>query len=212
MGFDNKDKEEQKEKILDQARQMFMRYGIRSVTMDDLAKELGISKKTIYQFFKDKNELVNLFTARICSDDQKVITEFETKAKNAIEFVLKVSDYFNGIYANSNPAVIYDLEKYYPEAHQIHEDFDNKTMSEVMQRNIEWGIKDGLYREDIDPEFVSILWKQMLEWASDVRVFPPEKHNLWQTHIKMVDFMMRGMVTLKGFQLMEDYQKQSIKE
>jgi len=208
MGLEIKEKDEIKDKILDQAHDMFMRYGIRSVTMDDIAKELGMSKKTIYQYFKDKNELVNLFITRLGETEYQIIKSIETEAKDAIDFILKVSAHFNSLYANSNPSMVYDLEKYYPEARKMQQEFEEKISLEVMQKNIEWGIKDQLYRKEVDVEFVSLLWMRMFELACDEKTFPPDKFNLWETHNKLMDFMMRGLITLKGFQQLEEYQNQ----
>ncbi len=208
MESENKEKDEIKEKILEQAHSMFMRYGIRSVTMDDIAKELGMSKKTIYQYFKDKHDLVNLFVLRLNQSEHQIIKTIEADAKDAIGFVFKVSSYFNNLYSNSNPAVVYDLEKYYPEARKIQQNFDEDVKNQVLQRNIEWGIKDEFYRKELDVEFVSLLWMRMIEWACDEKAFPPDRFNLWETHHKIIDFMMRGLVTLKGFQQLEAYQNQ----
>ncbi|GAB4399343.1 MAG: TetR/AcrR family transcriptional regulator [Microscillaceae bacterium] len=201
-----REKEEVKEKILDQAREHFRRYGIRSVSMDDIAKELGMSKKTIYQHFKDKDDLVCQFIARQMEMEYQDLKALAENAQDAIDAVLKMSGYFKELYSNVNPALIYDLEKYHPNARQVEKHYEETFFRQMMVENLRKGMADGFYRAEIDPEFVSIMWMRMMEWVCDPDAFPPQQYDIWDTHLRLVEMIIRGIVTLRGFQILEEHQ------
>jgi len=108
--------DEKKLEILERAAAVYMKYGIKSVTMDDLARELGISKKTIYKFFSDKNELVSAIISMKVEMEQAVCSGCAQHAENAIESMMSVTKVVTENIGNINPTVFYDLEKYHSEA------------------------------------------------------------------------------------------------
>ena len=129
---------------------LFMKYGIKSVSMDDVSRELGISKKTLYQYFKDKDELVTKVVehhAELLSGEMfKMVSE----NANAIEQLLQVSKFVSQYLKNINPSVTYDLKKYYPQIWKNVNLNNRDYIFNQIKQNMINGIKEGLYRSDIN--------------------------------------------------------------
>ncbi|MDB5145664.1 MAG: hypothetical protein JWQ66_4377, partial [Mucilaginibacter sp.] len=106
----------QTERIISGGEELFLKAGIKSVTMDDIAKHLGMSKKTIYQFFKDKNELVFALVRKKLQDDEDQMCAIISKSGNVIEEMINMMKCSEEIFSRINPIVIHDLQKYHPEA------------------------------------------------------------------------------------------------
>ena len=111
--------EEKESAILDQVRKLFMRYGIRSVTMDDISRELKISKKTLYKFVTDKQDLVVKVMTAECKGDECLFTKITADSKNAIDELLNITVHLGQKVQEIHPSIHFDLEKYYPDAWEI---------------------------------------------------------------------------------------------
>ena len=204
MSLNIKENTEVKDKILDAATNLFWRYGTRSVTMDEIAKEIAVSKKTIYQYFKDKNEIVCLVVERKHDKQMKEMKALEESAENAIEAILKVSDFMGETFAKANPSLMLDTKKYHPEAWALHKDRRDKIL-DTIKENIRWGIKDGLYREDLPLDYLAVLRIEQVELAFNAQKFNSDQYDLVKVQISFLEHFIRGLVTLEGFQLLETY-------
>ncbi len=135
--------------------EMFKSYGIKSVTMDDVARELGISKKTLYQYFKDKSELVGIILQREFEQKAKEFSKAMDNKPNAIEEVFGYFKVQMELLVNHKPNFMYDLKKYYP----IHfEEFNKRKHSRMLDsilKNLKRGKKEGLYRKDLNEELIT---------------------------------------------------------
>ncbi|MBR9860143.1 TetR/AcrR family transcriptional regulator [bacterium] len=149
---------ETRDLIIKKAESIFMRIGIKSVSMDDLARELGMSKKTIYQHFKDKRELVNTVFDNHLSNDKDVCNTCFEEATNAIEQVLEMSKYVHKSLEGMNPAVMYDIQKYYPNCWQKFQNFTTEFIFKNIKQNIIQGRKEGLYRENFNIDIVASIY------------------------------------------------------
>lgn len=107
-----------KERILEKAHELFNRYGLRSVSMDDIAAQAGMSKKTLYQYFTDKEELVNGVFNAIIEENKSHCCYSQKVAHNALLEVFQAFDQVQEMFANMNPAILYDMEKYHPQTFQ----------------------------------------------------------------------------------------------
>src|ERR1700744_2493142 len=141
---------EQIERIIRGGEELFMQAGIKSVTMDDIARHLGMSKKTIYQFFKDKNELVIALIKMKLQDDECQMAEIISGSGNVIEEMINMMKCSEEMFARINPIVIHDLQKYHPEAWKQFQDFKMKVLVQTMEDLLEKGTKQGYIRPDID--------------------------------------------------------------
>ena len=143
--------------------QLYNKYGIKSVTMDDVARELGISKKTLYQFVHDKAELVDKVISFNTVKHREAIYDIVKKGYNAIEELLKVNEYMNVMMKEQNPTLDYDLKKYYPELHARLLDESRKRMWDSIRQNLKKGQDEGLYRKDMDIDIISKIHMTRLE-------------------------------------------------
>lgn len=209
MHSEVKEKEEVRQKILTQAQELFMKYGIRSVTMNDIAKELGMSKKTIYKYFNDKNEIVTLVTEQQCARDMADIIRLQEEARDAIDAILKISVHFRKVYENMNPSMIYDMEKYHPNAWKVSEKKRDVAILEQFTGNMRRGIEEGLYRSGINIELLSRMHIKQMELASNEKIFPPDQFDFLDIHLEIVEHFIRGIVTREGFEKLESYQNLS---
>lgn len=193
---------ELKDRILQKAEELFFTLGFKSVTMDDIASELGISKKTIYQHFEDKNTLVAAVTEYAIDNEHCRDLELIQKASNPIEEILLSTQMMRDMLANVNPAIFHDLQKYYPAAWQKY--LSNKDrFKEIVIKNLIAGKEQGYYREDIDVEILARLRIETVDLAFNVHVFPTKEFNLLNTQLEFIKHFIRGIVTEKGLKAYE---------
>lgn len=199
---------EPKERISLKAEELFMQFGIRSVSMDDIAHSLGMSKKTLYQYYADKDELVN---AMIRNHIQQMETDCEScreQANDAIHEIFITMERIVDELSNMNPMVLYDLEKFHYKAFQHFKEHKDKYLVKIVRNNIEWGISQGLYREDVNVDVMSKFRLESMMIPFNVSVFPPGKYNLATTSEMIIENFIYGLATIKGHQLIQQYNEQ----
>jgi TetR/AcrR family transcriptional regulator, cholesterol catabolism regulator len=196
---------EVRERILKAAEELFMKFGIRSVTMDEIASELGISKKTIYLHFEDKDAIVHeVATARMmCEKD--ICEEIYEKASNPIDEVCREIEMLKTHAGALNPVVIYDLKKYYPKTWQLFQQHKQTIFLEITKRNLKEGVEQGLYRSEINIDILSRLRMEEIDFAFDQSVFPHEKYSQFEVHKTFIDHFLRGVITEKGLEIYQKY-------
>lgn len=189
--------------ILLKATEMFLAQGYKTVTMDDIASELSISKKTIYQYYSSKPELIEKSLAYL---NQKFIEQLEiTIAKNhgAIEEIVMSHEDIDKIFAIDTSASLYQLNKYYPKVCEKQKAFHRKKYLHIIQRNLEKGIKEGVYRNNIDIEYVSRFHLASVCAIDDIEYFPIEEFDQKEIHSQHLEYHIRSIATEKGIQLFE---------
>jgi AcrR family transcriptional regulator len=197
---------EVKERILKAAEELFMQYGFRSISMDDIARHICVSKKTIYQFFQDKDEIVNITVRRHFDKEREVCHHMIfNNAENAVDELMLVSKFVKANAMNINPAVIFDLQKYHPTAWQILKEFKQEFILQQILRNMRQGVEEGLYREDIDIEVLARLRLEEVQLGFDSSLFPPAQFDLYNTQMQLLEHFIRGIVTEKGLALFNQY-------
>ena len=201
----NKKVLETPKRILEKASELFMRYGIRSISMDDIAKDLAISKKTIYQYFKDKDTLVCAVADAHFEQDKCDFKSIQDNATDALEEMITMSQHIKATFVNINPVAFLDLQKYHPRSWRIFEKYKKEFIIKSLEDNLRRGIKDGLYRDDINVEALAILRVTEVELAFDPDLFPAQRFNFRDLQVQFIEHFMRGIVTPKGFQILEDY-------
>src|SRR4051812_44322398 len=140
---------EVKERILTKAADLFMRYGIRSITMDEIATQLGISKKTIYQFFTDKDEMVSAVIDQEINKNENECIQFRQDAENAVHQLFLALESLEEMLKYTNPLMLYDLEKHHPRTYRKIKDYKYQFLYRTILENLEWGINEKIYRDDI---------------------------------------------------------------
>ncbi|MBC7948824.1 MAG: TetR/AcrR family transcriptional regulator [Chitinophagaceae bacterium] len=199
---------EAKERILVKAEELFMKYGIRSVSMDDIANNLGMSKKTLYQYYADKDELVDAVVEGHISEIQVDCIGCKTDARDAIHEIFIMMERIMEEFNNMNPMLLYDLEKFHFKAYQRFRDHKDKFLARIIAANIEWGIQDELYRSDISIDVMSKFRLESMMIPFNVSVFPPGKYNLAETSEKIIQHFVYGLATIKGHKLIQKYNEQ----
>jgi len=201
---------EVQERIKLKADELFRRFGIRSVTMDEIASQLGISKKTIYQCYGDKNELVDAVTREEISFSQERCQLDMSASENAIDEIFRVMEFVEIMFRNMNPNMVHDLEKYHPKAYGIFMEHKNKFLYDMIRKNIDRGIREGLYRPEINTEIMTRFRLESMMLAFDVGMFSPSTFSLLQVQQEILEHFLYGLATLKGYKLILKYKKQRL--
>lgn len=198
---------ETKERILQGAEELFFRYGIKSVTMDDIAKHLAISKKTIYQFFEDKNELVETLMSIGLKKDECEFRQIQKDSENVIVEVFNMMKHMGNMFSKVNPNIFYDLQKYHPKAWLQFKEFKHNCMARMVEDSIERGIREGLVRTDLNAKVLARLRIEQVEMGFNSEVFPPDKFKLLDVQLAMIDHFLHGICTLKGHKMINKYKE-----
>lgn len=191
---------EKKLEILERASLVYMKYGIKSITMDDLARELAISKKTIYQFFKDKNDLVRSIIEVKIEMDQALCMNCVQQSDNAIDDLINISRMVVEQVGNINPTVFYDLKKYHQDAYEVLQKHKWEFVLSIMRNNLERGIKEGIYRDDIDIEVVARFYVFCTDMITSGDAFPWPEFGFERLFMEMIRYHIYGIANEKGIQ------------
>ncbi|WP_162796343.1 TetR/AcrR family transcriptional regulator [Pedobacter namyangjuensis] len=204
---------EVKEYIVEEADKLFCQYGFKSVTMDDIAKHLGISKKTIYQHFSDKNELVNILIEDRLNCQECLTQESAKNADNAVEEIFYSLVSMNQSLANMNPKMFYDLQKYHPQAWIFFKEFKEKALGKSIRKNLERGITEGVYREDIKIDILTQLRLDHVEIIfNNHSHYIMDKYNIAQVMIEITEHFLYGICNDKGLNLLKNYKQQTLEK
>lgn len=195
-----------KSRILFKGTQLFFRYGIKSVTMDSIASELGISKKTIYQHFPDKDSMVLQVVECFIEEDLKKWEDLDAKYSNVIEKMFKSFEMLKEMLENMNPRLLYEIQKYFPQAFQKFIQYKEETTIKKIQLDFSRGIQEGYFRSDIDVELLARLRMAEVDLAFNPDFYPNNKLSLFETQLTFSDIFMRGILTEKGLKLYNSYQ------
>ena len=193
------------ERILEKARDLFFRYGLRNVTMDRIAQELGISKKTLYASYDKKKTIVKKITDEFIQCQEQEMTQLEQDSSNAIEELIGIMHNINRIFESMDFHIVYDMQRYFPESWNLFEIHKNEFIHKSLINNLENGQKQGLYREDIHVDIIAKLRLEQIQITMDPTKFPPEKYDVKEIHKQSLIQYMHGISTLKGHQLINTY-------
>lgn len=202
---------EPQERIVNKAHELFMRYGVRSVSMDEVANHLGMSKKTIYQFYADKDALVEDVIDIEINSSEAECTRHKQHSENAIHEVFMAVDMLLDLLTKMNPAVIFDIEKYHPKAFKKYLDYKNKFLLAIIRENIEWGKTEGLYRMEINSDIITRFRLASTFMVFNPDLFPPGKHSIGAVITEMTDNYLYGLASAKGQRLIQKYKQQRLK-
>ncbi len=194
--------------IIEKIRYMFLRYGIKSVTMDDISRELGISKKTLYQHVSDKTELVEK-VIELEFEHRKIDYEaILSKNLNALEEMFEIISYTLSMLKDFSPTADYDLKKYYPElALKITEARQNVISSSVLS-NIEKGKKENLYRNDFQADIISRFCVSRFEAFLSSELFSRDEIISSQFINELFTYHIRGIANDNGLKKLEAIKKE----
>ncbi len=194
-----------KERIVVQASEMFIKSGIKAITMDDISRETGVSKRTIYEIFSDKDDLLRSCIGHMDAKFRKEKEDAQAKAKNIIDLVFTFIKI--GVKAINivNPLFNSDLKRYHysiwKETYQMSSEMHRSHIQKVITR----GIDEGLFRSNIDVGIVGMLLSEQLRIMSDENIFPSVRFSKAVIFENIVINFFRGIATKKGLELIEKY-------
>ncbi len=193
-----------KDTILKKSGEIFLKFGFKSVTMDDIANELAISKKTIYKFFKNKEELVEETVTYMHETMHTEVLKIYGLGHNAIKENFEVKKVFSGFMQNSDDSPIYQLKKYYPKTHDKMMSQEFCMFEDCLMSNIEKGIKEGLYRADIIEDQVTKFYFSLIMSVHDSNLYTYNKNTISKLELNVLEYHTRAIATEKGIKVLEE--------
>ena len=198
------------ERIIEGAVELFAQAGIKSVTMDDIARHLGMSKKTIYQHFADKNDLVIALMRKKLQDDKEYMDSVTGKGENVIAQMFKMMKCSEEMFARMNPVLMHDLQKYHPEAFKEFQKFKSEVIIITLEGLLYQGINEGYIRPELDVKIMARMRMAQIEAGFNAAVFPPAEFNAWKVQQQFLEHFNYGICTLMGYKLLNEYQTNTV--
>ena len=195
------------ERILLKARDLMLQTGIRQVTMDDLATQLGISKKTIYQFYQDKDDLVKAVVDFELKYHHQLCQHCEANADNAVHEMFLMMETMKELTKTMNPGTMMELEKYFPAAFDIIKNHKEDFFLSLIKQNLIKGIEQGVYRNTIDVEIISKYRLETIFIPFNLNAFPISKFDPIKVHTQLMEHFVYGLMTEKGYEIMLQYKQ-----
>lgn len=184
-----------KEKIISKASEMFLKLGFKSITMDDIAGEMCISKKTIYKYFCNKEVLIEESTALLHKEIHEIIDNIVTKKHNAIQENFEIRKMFKEMFQSSDTSPIYQLKKHYPEIYEKVMLREINECNTVFKKNIEQGIEQGLYRDTLNIENYTRFYYNLIFCIKESTSSEKESQKL---ELEILEYHTRAMATTAG--------------
>jgi len=189
------------------ASSLFLQYGYKAVTMDDIAEHMGISKKTIYHYFDDKTSLVSSAVLHVFETVKDKIITIQTSMDNPIEALYEIKKVAVQVLGNKDKSPQYQLQKYYPAIYVEIRKKELSTFGDTFKMSLKKGIESGLFRTSIDPEFIMRIYFNGFRGLRDIELFPPQDYDIDQIIGKYIDYHLRAIATQKGLQFLEEFNK-----
>jgi AcrR family transcriptional regulator len=198
---------ELKDHILIEADKLFCQFGIKSVTMDDIAKHLGMSKKTIYLHYKDKDELVYLLIKNRMETQVCIMDEGSSQASNALDEVFIAVTQMQSMLSNMNPMLFHDMQKYHPNAWVVFKTFKESNLNKVIRENLKRGIDEGYYRKELNLDIITKMRIEQIDMAFSYSSFPVNKYSVLQVMNELTEHYLYGICSLKGHRQVNKYKQ-----
>ena len=184
-----------KDKIMSKASDLFLKLGFKSVTMDDIAGEMCISKKTIYKYFCNKEILIEESTARVHDEIHTIIEQIVAKNHNAIEENFEIRKMFKEMFKSADTSPIYQMKKHYPEIYAKVISREMEECNTLFKQNIEKGIEQGLYRKEIGVENYMKFYYTLIFGIKEQISSEKEGQKI---ELEILEYHTRAMATVKG--------------
>ncbi|WP_374506651.1 TetR/AcrR family transcriptional regulator [Flavobacterium sp.] len=184
-----------KDKIISKASKLFLKIGFKSVTMDDIANEMCISKKTIYKYFANKEILIEKTTEAGLKEIDKIIDEIISKNFNAIEENFEIMKMFKEMFNSIETSPSFQLKKHYPEIYQKLILQSENECNLMFKQNIQKGIEQGLYRKDINVNHYAIFYQVLINYINE-NICSEKESKIYE--LNALEYHIRALATQKG--------------
>ncbi|MCW3116432.1 MAG: hypothetical protein JWM28_514 [Chitinophagaceae bacterium] len=203
---------EQQERIVQKAHEMFMRFGVRSISMDEIASQLGVSKKTIYHFFTDKDALVDAVIDIELKSNTEECRLHKEKSENPVHEFFIAMEMVLEILKMMNPTLLFDLQKYHPSAFSKISDHKNKFLYKLIRENLDKGVEEGLYRPEINKDILTRFRIAAIFLTFNPELLPLGKNTAADIVEEITLNFLYGLVSPKGLKLIQKYTQQRQKQ
>jgi AcrR family transcriptional regulator len=191
--------------IVVSASSLFLQYGYKAVTMDDIAEHMHISKKTIYVHFSDKTSLVRSAVFHVFDEVKDKIIAVQSSIENPIKALYETKKIAVEVLGKKDKSPQYQLQKYYPSIYAEIRKKELSALGETFKMNLNKGIESGLFRASIDTEFITRIYFNGFRGLRDIELFPPKDTDIDLIIGKYIDYHLRAIVTNKGLNFLEEY-------
>jgi AcrR family transcriptional regulator len=196
--------ESKKEELIQEALAVYMKLGIKSVTMDEMARQLGVSKKTLYRYVSDKNELVEACVLHDHECAMSGIQDILGKKLNAIEELLEIGRFLVKTLGGIHPSIFFDLSRYHPGALKLMQTHKHEIMRGIVVSNLIRGVDEGVYRENLTPEIMSRLHMGIMDMVMSGEVIPIDEYRVDEVYSEFFRYHIRGIASKKGLEYLKE--------
>lgn len=198
---------EKQQEIIEKAAQIFLRHGIKAVTMSELARELGISKKTIYAYFEDKNDLIKQIVEDKIGENRESCEAVKEDSKTAIDSLMRISEFAVKLLTDIHSSVFYDLQKYHQDAWQVIDQHRNEFVRNQVKKNVERGQDEGIYLSHLNPKTTASIYLSIINGVMGADVFEVSPSHYGELLEEIIYFQLRSVVNDEGRALLNEYMK-----
>lgn len=196
---------EQVRKVIHTAWSMFRRFGVRSVSMDDVAREMSMSKKTLYRCFSDKNELIAQTLEHDMTEMEKHVNSIFAEEPNPVKQVIRIAHYIAKYLGEVNHSMIYDLQKYHGDIYHKFEERRRQTFQDKVLRNLEAGISQGFYHTDLNPLTSAQLYLCLMNHGTEYLIQSQPDINIGKLYLQVIKYHLHAITTPKGLEEAKDF-------
>lgn len=191
--------------IINRSEQLFLKLGMRSVSMDDICRELGISKKTLYQHFENKDSLVEAVISNHVCRERAEIESICQRAENSLDEIRNIGAFITATIEDVSPSALYDLQKYHRKSWEMLMQKQDEHVMNCITKNIERGIAEGLYRQDLNPEITAKIYAKATNMIVEEISNPHSPFSRQQLIRELHNYHVHAIATPKGLELWKQY-------
>lgn len=191
--------------ILERSEFLFRSRGFKRVTMDDIARDLGMSKKTVYKYFRNKKDLILQNIEGKINAEKSQFCELEKNSENAVQEMIQLIQHVIRMFEGSKPRLFDELRRFYPGSWKVLDGFLKRHVYKRIFNNIERGKREKLYRENIDVDFVAKMYVSQVRSIMMEELFPRNKYKKSELFKKLIEYHIRGIANERGNELYDEY-------
>lgn len=196
---------EQKIKLLHTAGELFKKHGVKNLSMDDIARAMGMSKKTIYVLVRDKSDLVHQALELYLEAERIQIETILNSSKNSVDEMIDMVVYFFNQIHNFTTSALDDINKYYPASWAIYTNYRQSFMLNTIRKNIENGIREGYYRNGLNADIIAKIYISGIDILGNQELFPAKEYVFLDIYKEYINYHLRGIVSERGLKHLEEH-------
>ncbi len=190
--------DEQRERILQETEIRIKRYGYKGLNLDELARELGVSKKTLYQHFGDKKSLATESVKQMLHREECIFNDIYELRKSTLNMMLSISQHIRKMIRGINPVAFQEMKRFLPEAWEMFVQHRESHMHDMLVECLKRGVQEGVFRDDFDIEVIVKMRMHQIEMAFDPEIFPQERFEPGHVQQEFFIHFFNGIATTKG--------------